>query len=309
MMVAARSRAKSSPASRLLLAASALAVMALVLACVAVPSAASAQNEEPVSNSTTSSTQSTTTTTTTTSQSSPKVSLSHTSAGAGSVIGIVSGSGFEAGKNITVTFDGLELSLTGTCQTTSDGKLAGCSFIVPDEPSGSYKVYVSDGINEATVTFKIPVLAIPDSTFLVTGTSIGLGLVTQIVTRQVVDLDAERRMKAEVNAFNKEKREATLAKDKAKLEKLKKKELPMRQAQAKVSMARLKVTAITFIPLLAVYYLMASYLGGFSTPVAYSPIPIPYLVASDKTMVLFWWYMLSSFTFSSLLSRLLHTTP
>jgi uncharacterized membrane protein (DUF106 family) len=138
-------------------------------------------------------------------------------------------------------------------------------------------------------------------------TAIGLSLVTQLVTRRVVNLEAERRMKAEVSAFNKEKREATLAKDKAKLEKLKKREIPMRQEQAKVSSARLKVTAITFVPLLGLYYLMASFLGGFSVVVAYSSVPIPYLVGSTGAMGLFWWYLLSSFTFSTLLTKLLHT--
>jgi uncharacterized membrane protein (DUF106 family) len=138
-------------------------------------------------------------------------------------------------------------------------------------------------------------------------TAIGLSLVTQLVTRKVVNLDAERRMRAEVSAFNKEKRAATLAKDQAKLEKLKKRELPMRQEQARVSTARLKVTAITFVPLLAVYYLMASFMGGFGVVVANSSLPIPYLVGGDGTMALFWWYMLSSFTFSTILTRLLHT--
>jgi uncharacterized membrane protein (DUF106 family) len=151
-------------------------------------------------------------------------------------------------------------------------------------------------------------LTIPDSTFLVTLTSVGLSFLTQIVTRRVVNLDAERKMKGELNAFNKEKREATLAKDKAKLEKLKKRELPMRQAQAKVSTARLKVTAVTFVPLLGVYYLMANYLGGFNVIVAHSPIPIPLLVSADGSMVLFWWYLLSSFTFSSILTKVMHTT-
>lgn len=159
---------------------------------------------------------------------------------------------------------------------------------------------------------------IPEATFIVTLTSIGLGLVTQLVTRRVVDLQAERRMRAEVNAFNKEKRAATLANDKAKLEKLKKRELPMRQEQAKVQSGRLKVTVITFVPLLAVYYLMANFLGGFSVVVAYSPVPIPYLVNWDLTnpsthqafgfLTLFWWYLISSFTFSTILSKALHTT-
>ena len=120
-------------------------------------------------------------------------------------------------------------------------------------------------------------------------------------------------MRAEVNAFNKEKREATLAKDKVKLEKLKKRELAVRQEQAKVSTARLKVTAITFVPLLVVYYLMATFLGGYSVIVAYTPIPIPVIAAATLTagtfeVSLFWWYFLSSFTFSTMLSRLLHTT-
>lgn len=154
---------------------------------------------------------------------------------------------------------------------------------------------------------------IPEATFIVTLTSVGLGLITQLVTRRVVDLNKERKMKAEVNAFNKEKKDATTAGDKAKLEKLKKRELQVRQEQAKVSTARFKVTAITFIPLLAVYYLMANFLGGFSVVVAYSPVPIPYLVDWPSTqaygfLTLFWWYLLSSFTFSTVLSRALHTT-
>lgn len=151
-------------------------------------------------------------------------------------------------------------------------------------------------------------LPLPDSTYLVTLTSLGLGLLTQTVTRRFVDLDKERKMKAELSAFNKEKREATLAKDKSKLEKLKKRELAMRQAQSKVQLARTKVTFITIVPLFLVYYLMASFLGGYGSIVAVSPIPIPYLVGSNGEMVLIWWYIIGSFTLSSILSRLLHTS-
>ena len=236
-----------------------------------------------------------------------KVSLSASSEGAGVTIGIT-GSGFAADRNVTAMFGTTQLSLSGTCTTNSAGGLSGCSFVVPNVPHGSYTVLVSDGTNNPIANFTIPVITIPGSTLLVTMTSVGLSLVTQLVTRRVVNLDAERRMKAEVSAFNKEKRAATLAKDKAKLEKLKKRELPMRQEQAKVSTSRLKVTAITFVPLLGVYYLMASFLGGFNVVVAYSPIPIPLLVGTNGIMALFWWYMLSSFTFSSLLTKLLHTT-
>ncbi len=235
------------------------------------------------------------------------ISLSPSSDSVNATIAI-SGSGFAAGRNVTATFDGNPLRLTNTCETGSAGALSGCDFRVPAKGSGTHTVIVTDGTNVGVSSFTIPSITIPESTFLITLTSLGLGLVTQLATRRLVDLKAERRMKAEVAAFNKEKKEATLAKDKAKLEKIKKKELPMRQAQTKVSTARLKVTAVTFVPLLGVYYLMANFLGGFNVAVAHSPIPIPLLVGPDGTMVLFWWYLLSSFTVSSLLTKLLHTT-
>jgi len=250
----------------------------------------------------------TTTSSATQSASGAAISLNHNTEGAGTTV-VISGSGLVPSHSVNVTFGAKSVALSPACTTNSTGKLSGCSFVVPNVSPGSYIVTVSDGTNTPTASFTIPVIAIPESTLLVTMTSVGLSLVTQLVTRRVVDLNAERKMKAEVSAFNKEKREATLAKDKAKLEKLKKREIPMRQAQAKVSSARLKVTAITFIPLLAVYYLMASFLGGFNVVVAHSPIPIPLLVGSDGTMVLFWWYLLSSFAFSSIISKLLHTTP
>ena len=180
---------------------------------------------------------------------------------------------------------------------------------------------VNSTTTSTTTTIAAPEIAklpIPEATLLVTATAAGLGLVTQLVTRAVVDLNKERKMAAEVKAFNAEKRKATVDGDKAKLEKMKKRELQVRQEQAKVSTARFKVTAITFVPLLLVYYLMANFLGGFNVQVAFSPLPIPYVVAplynaignalSYGWVSLFWWYFLSSFTFSTMLSKLLHTT-
>jgi uncharacterized membrane protein (DUF106 family) len=231
----------------------------------------------------------------------------------GGAIVTIAGQNLTASKNVTATFDSAPLNLTGTCSTDTKGVLAGCSFTIPNVGSGTHNVVVSDGTLSARATFTVPGITPPYSTVLVSLTSLGLGFVTQLVTRRIVDLNAERRMKAEVSAFNKEKREAAVAKDKAKIEKLKKRELQVRQAQTKISTARLKVTAITFVPLLGVYYLMAISLGGFGVIVGYIPIPIPYIAgmagpAGGWEVSLFWWYFISSFTFSALLSRLLHTT-
>ena len=231
----------------------------------------------------------------------------------------VAGSGLPSRANVTVTFDGAPVQVTNSttgaagCVTSSAGAVSKCSFWVPKASSGAHQVVVSAGNATVQKTFTVPSLTPPVSTMLVTLTSVSLGLITQIVTRTVVDLGAERKMRAEVNAFNKEKRDATMAKDKVKLDKLKKRELQVQQEQFKVQRARLKVTAITFVPLLGVYYLMATFLGGYGVVVAYTPIPLPYFagvtqIASVFQVSLFWWYFLSSFTFSAMLSRLFHTT-
>jgi uncharacterized membrane protein (DUF106 family) len=265
----------------------------------------------------------TTTASTTTSASAATISLTPSTDIANTQV-TLSGQNLPANTNVTVAFGSIGIAssnMTGSCKTTAgtsgipdSATLGGCYFWVPKGTQpGTYKVTVTAGNLTASANFKVPQYSPPLSTVVVTLTSLSLGAITQLVTRRVVDLNKERKMRAEVNAFNKEKREATLAKDKVKLEKLKKRELQVRQEQAKVSTARLKVTAITFVPLLLVYYLMATFLGGYSVIVAFTPIPIPViaaptLVAGIFEVSLFWWYFLSSFTFSTMLSRLLHTT-
>lgn len=259
---------------------------------------------------------STTSTTTGAGSSTGTISLTPSTDIAGTMV-TISGQALPKNSNVTVMFDSILLrqtQLNGTCTTDQTGALSNCGFWVPSKAAeGAHTVTVKSESDTITSVFNVPGYAPPFSTIVVTLTSLGLGFVTQMVTRTVVDLGKERRMRAEVSAFNKEKREATLAKDQVKLDKLKKRELPMRQEQAKVSTARLKVTGITFVPLLVVYYLMATFLGGYGVIVAYTPIPIPViaaptLIAGTYEVSLFWWYFLSSFTFSTMLSRLLHTT-
>ncbi len=251
-------------------------------------------------------------TTSQTNSTAPAISLSPSTDISGTAVAL-SGANLPANRTVTAKFGATSLSLAGTCKTGPSGDLAGCTFWVPRASSGSYDVTVTAGTKNASAKFTVPQYTPPASTILVTLTSVALGFVTQLVTRKVVDLNAERRMKAEVNAFNKEKREATAANDKAKLDKLKKRELQVKQAQAKLSTARFKVTAITFVPLLGVYYLMASFLGGYGVIVAFTPVPIPLFAGASQNglafpVSLFWWYFLSSFAFSTMLTRLLHTT-
>ncbi|MDA4131695.1 MAG: EMC3/TMCO1 family protein [Thaumarchaeota archaeon] len=152
-------------------------------------------------------------------------------------------------------------------------------------------------------------IGIPESTIIITLTAIGLAVLSNIAVRLLVDLNKERRLRREVSAFDKELRAATLKKDKAKEEKLKKLKPQYDKMRLSMSTGRLKATVVTYIPFLLVYYSMANLVfSGIGTQVAMSPIPIPYLVSSSGGMALFWWYSLSSFSFSFVLQKLLGTS-
>jgi len=156
------------------------------------------------------------------------------------------------------------------------------------------------------MTAHIPV---PESTILVTLTALGLAVLSNIAVRLLVDLRKERRLRREVAAFDKELRAAITKKDKAKEEKLKKLKPQYDKMRLTMSTGRLKATVVTYIPFLIVYYVMADVVvGGISTQVAMSPLPIPYIVSSTGGMALFWWYSLSSFSFSFVLQKLLGTS-
>lgn len=154
------------------------------------------------------------------------------------------------------------------------------------------------------------IIPVPESTLIVTLTAICLAIFSNIAVRLLVDLKKERRIRKEVGAFDKELREAMTKKDKAKQEKLKKLKPQYDKMRLSMSTGRLKATFVTYIPFLAVYYFMADdVLHGISTQVAFSPIPIPYLVsATTGGMALFWWYSLSSFSFSFILQKVLGTS-
>ena len=156
------------------------------------------------------------------------------------------------------------------------------------------------------MTAHIPV---PESTILVTLTALGLAVLSNIAVRLLVDLRKERRLRREVAAFDKELRAAITKKDKAKEDKLKKLKPQYDKMRLSMSTGRLKATVVTYIPFLTVYYIMADVvIGGISTQVAMSPLPIPYIVSSTGGMALFWWYSLSSFSFSFVLQKLLGTS-
>ncbi len=165
-------------------------------------------------------------------------------------------------------------------------------------------------------------LSIPDSTLILTFTAVGFSLLSNFLTRWRVDLETERRIKAEISEWTNALKAAVKARDKQAEEKLRKKEQSINQMRMKMSSARTKVALYTIVPFFAIYYLVLNFVGP--CPVAYSPFEIPYLMSGTlpttatclipATVPLgvayvtsFGWYLISSFAFSGVIMRLLKT--
>lgn len=162
----------------------------------------------------------------------------------------------------------------------------------------------------------------PDSTVILTVTAAAFAFFNNLLVRQTVDLNAERRMKAEIAAYRKELAAARKAKDQKEIDRLMKKQTAINQLNLKISNARLKVSIYTIVPFFIIYYLMLNIVGG--NPAAWSPIYVPYLMsttisAAQQTsgahlltsggayVTAFGWYFLSSLWLQQIMTRLLKT--
>jgi len=135
-----------------------------------------------------------------------------------------------------------------------------------------------------------PYSSIPQSTFFTVGVAIALGLASSTAARLLVDYDMVKNTMKEVQAWRKEMDKAKKANDEQTLSKLMKKNKAMVKLQSKASMEQMKVTAVTFVPFLLLWYLLNAVFGRHV--VAISPFPLPFL-GTQLTFV--WWYFLSSF--------------
>ena len=145
-------------------------------------------------------------------------------------------------------------------------------------------------------------------TGLVVLMSIGVNLLYAFGRRKFTNIEKMRRYSSEMKAFRSEMSAATKAGDKAKQEKLKKKQQQMQKMQAEMSMDNLKPSLLFMIPLMGVYYLMSNFVG-VNTTLAVAPIPLQLFNYGPPINVpFFWWYMICSFTFSGIISRIFGLT-
>lgn len=141
-------------------------------------------------------------------------------------------------------------------------------------------------------------------TLLVVLEALGVNCLYAVGRRKFTDIDKMKRYNSEMKAFRSEMSAAQKAGDKVKLEKLKKKQLQMQKMQAEMSMDNLKPTLLFMLPLLGVYYLVSHFIG--TSILVVSPISLVFVSGGPLPIEVpfFWWYMICSFTFSGMITRL-----
>lgn len=139
----------------------------------------------------------------------------------------------------------------------------------------------------------------PQSTVFVIGLAVLLGLTSSTAAKVLVDYDMIRKTTKEFQAWRKQVDAAKKANENQTLSKLMKKQQAMMKLQSKASMEQFKVTAVTFVPFLLLWYLFNAVFAG--EVVAVSPWQLP---IAGINLNFFWWYFLSSFAVNFPMMRL-----
>ncbi len=231
---------------------------------------------------------------------------------------LVAGSTMAMAAGSNSTSSSTSSSVTSSTTTTTATCSYGPSTSTTTSSSSSSSTTTSSSSSSSVTTTSTTTAKLickpgpPEDTLILTLTSVTFAFVSNLLILRFVDLKAERRMKAEIDQYTKDLKAAQKSGDKKMEEKLKKKQQTIAQMRLKMSGARTKVTFITFIPFLVLYYLILSFVAPVA---AYSPFYVPYLmmsVAGPKggyEVTTFGWYLISSLSFSGLLTRLLKTQP
>jgi len=158
-------------------------------------------------------------------------------------------------------------------------------------------------LSNSVLQISAPVTISIEQTMLVVFEALGVNCLYAVGRRKFTDIEKMRRYNNEMKAFRSEMSAAQKAGDKVKLEKMKKKQQQMQKMQAEMSMNNLKPTLLFMLPLLGVYYLVSSFIKNATLAVA----PIPFQLFNYGPPIeipFFWWYMVCSFTFSGIITRL-----
>ncbi len=172
------------------------------------------------------------------------------------------------------------------------------------------------------------ITGIPELTLVIAGISIAVAIGSGVSRRLLTNVEETKRISKEVSTYQKELRQAMMKKDKTKETKLKKKQAQMRRMQGKLARDNMKPMFAFFIPLMLIWWVGLPALVGpnwtslaaASSPVSLNILPFWPLnsvtaesVTESGTVIVnsvsvFVWYMLASFSFQGVVSKILRLT-
>lgn len=138
----------------------------------------------------------------------------------------------------------------------------------------------------------------PHSTLLVFLLAVLLSISSSAITRALVDVEKWAKQMKEVSEWQREYMRALKSGDQKLIAKAKKKEPSIRRLRSEMSKQQLKPLAATFIPFLTIWWIFNGVFKG--SIVAVSPIPLPFVGYNLDFIA---WYILSSFSLTSLVQR------
>lgn len=151
----------------------------------------------------------------------------------------------------------------------------------------------------------ISILEIPYSTFFILALAITLSIVTALVQRKYVNFEELRRVRTEMSVIRKEIFDARKRGDRKAYAKLQRKQKEIMRDSSSVMGNQMKVSMVTMIPFLIIFWVLWKAVFKTTTVVAYSPVVIPY-GSIDGIGLTFWlWYFLSSIGMSLAVNRAL----
>ncbi len=189
---------------------------------------------------------------------------------------------------------------------TASGNNVDENFAIPKVIPGSYTIVLQDVNTTNTYATDFPIAAegisaIPIATGLIMLVAVSISFINMVLNRalitKMIGWHEYRSMQKEMSEYNSQRMAALRAKDEKTLEKLKKKESQIQSMQTKMFKPQLILIPITFVYLIIWPVLT----GVFPFSVAY----VPGLGAQP----FFIWYLICSFFFGTLASRIIGVTP
>ncbi|MCW4018027.1 MAG: hypothetical protein NWF00_05025 [Candidatus Bathyarchaeota archaeon] len=189
---------------------------------------------------------------------------------------------------------------------TAVGNTVNAEFTVKAIMPGDYNVTLQDvaANTEASQKYNVVaegIAAIPMATALILAVAAGIsfanmGLNRALITR-MIGWHEYRAMQKEIAEYNAQRMAALRAKNEKALEKLKKKDSQIQSMQTKMFKPQLLL-----LPITAVYFVIWPILLGFF------PFPVAYLPGFGA-IPFFYWYLICSFFFGTIASRVIGVTP